>query len=154
MTEQVTATQLGARELAAWRGLLRVRAALAAELDRELQTAHGLPLAHYVVLMLLADAPGRRLRLTELAASALLTQSGVSRLVDRLAREGLVRREPCEEDRRGFFAVLTEAGVEVLARARPTHLDGVRRRFLAHFSDEELDELGSFWRRLLPDVRL
>ena len=154
MTEQVIATTLDTRELAAWRGLLRVRAALAAELDRELQAEHGLPLSHYEVLMLLGDAPGGRLRLTELAASAILTQSGVSRLVDRLERDGLVRRVPCEEDRRGFFAELTESGAELLGRARPTHLAGVRRRFLERFSDEELDELAGFWRRVLPDTTL
>jgi DNA-binding MarR family transcriptional regulator len=152
LIQQGTASdaRLDARELGAWRGLLRVRAALAVELDHELQAEHGLALSEYEVLMLLADAPERRLRLADLASQALVTQSGISRLVDRLERGALVARVRCEEDRRGFFAALTDEGARRLEQARPTHLAGVRRRFLAHFSPEELDALGAAWERVLP----
>ena len=91
-------------ELAAWRGFLRVHAALVHELDRELEETHGLPLTHYEVLLYLESAPGHRLRMAELASSVLLSQSGVTRLVDRLERDGLVAREPCPDDRRGLLA--------------------------------------------------
>jgi DNA-binding MarR family transcriptional regulator len=142
--------ELTAIELGAWRGLLRVHAALVKELDAELDAAHDLPLSSYDVLIYLRSAPGKRLRMAELADSVLLSRSGVTRLVDRLEREGLIVRETCESDGRGSFAVLTDAGDELLARARPTHLAGVRERFLAHFSDAELRQLSAFWERVLP----
>jgi len=81
----------------------------------------------------------------------LLSRSGMTRLVDRLEREGLLVRDTCTSDGRGCFAVLTERGEEVLARARPTHLDGVRRRFLDHFSPAELLTLAGYWARLGAD---
>lgn len=144
------ATQLTAEELGAWRGLLRVHAALVHALDQELQEAHGLPLHEYEVLLVLEHAPEGRLRMTELAASALLSQSGLTRLVDRLERDGLVARERCEDDRRGLYARLTPAGLARLQEARPTHLAGVRTRFLAPFEAEEQRLLASFWERVLP----
>jgi DNA-binding MarR family transcriptional regulator len=144
--------QLNRRELAAWRGFLRVHASLLHDLDRELEEAHGLPLTHYEVLLHLANAPDHRLRMSDLASSVLLSQSGVSRLVDRLERVGHVVRQPCSEDRRVLYAQLTDAGRTRLAEARPTHLAGVRARFLAHFDDAELDDLAEAWERLHPGV--
>ena len=137
-------------ELGAWRGMLRVHAALVRELDAELDAAHDLPLSSYDVLIYLREAPGRRLRMAELADSVLLSRSGVTRLVDRLERHGLIVRDTCTSDGRGCFAVLTDAGEELLARARPTHLAGVRERFLNHFTDDELLQLAQFWERVKP----
>jgi DNA-binding MarR family transcriptional regulator len=137
-------------ELDAWRGFLRAHAAVARRLDAELQEHHGLPLTSYDVLVNLEDAEGGRLRMYELAGAVLLSLSGVTRLVDRLVADGLVCRERCAQDRRGAFCVLTDAGRARLAKARPTHLDGVRRLFLAAFSTEELAGLGTLWRRLAP----
>ena len=77
--------------------------------------ARGLPLSRYDVLLNLAEAPGGRLRMQELSASVLLSKSGLSRLVDRMVAAGLVRRERCEDDRRGWFAVLTDQGRSALA---------------------------------------
>jgi DNA-binding MarR family transcriptional regulator len=144
--------QLSPTELGAWRGFLRVHSALVHELDRELEETHGLPLTHYEVLLYLESAPGRRLRMAELASSVLLSQSGVTRLVDRLEREGLVVREPCPEDRRGLLAALTPAGLRRLEEARPTHLAGVRRRFLVYFDERELRTLADAWERVRPGV--
>lgn len=135
-------------ELHAWRGFLRAHAEIVGHLDEELQTEHGLALTSYEVLLHLAEAPGKRLRMSELATSLLLSQSGVTRLVDRLERDGLVRRERCEEDGRGFFAVLTPAGLARFEAARPTHLAGVRRRFLDQLSDGEQRSLRTAWKRL------
>jgi DNA-binding MarR family transcriptional regulator len=151
-TSQVKNRQLTPLELAAWRGFLRVHAALVRELDRELEMEHGLPLSHYEVLLYLHNAPGHRMRMSELASSVLLSQSGITRLVDRLERDGLVVREACPEDRRGLNARITEAGQRRLADARPTHRAGVHARFLSHFDEDELRALGEAWERLKPGV--
>jgi DNA-binding MarR family transcriptional regulator len=142
--------ELTGTELGAWRGLLRVHAALVRELDAELDAAHDLPLSSYDVLIYLQAAPGKRLRMAELADSVLLSRSGVTRLVDRLEREGLIVRDTCTSDGRGLYAVLTDEGEAMLARARPTHLAGVRERFLRHFSEDELEQLAEYWERVLP----
>jgi DNA-binding MarR family transcriptional regulator len=142
--------ELTGTELGAWRGMLRVHAALVRELDAELEAAHGLPLTSYDVLIYLQAAPDKRLRMAELADSVLLSRSGVTRLVDRLEREGLIVRDTCTSDGRGCFAVLTEEGEELLARARPAHLQGVRERFLKHFTEDELEQLARFWERVKP----
>lgn len=142
--------ELAPVELAAWRGLLRVHAALVKALDAELAAEHDLPLSSYEVLITLQAATGHRCRMAELADRVLLSRSGMTRLVDRLEREGLLQRSSCSSDGRGCFAVLTEAGEELLARARPTHLEGVRERFLRHFSAEELGTMAGWWERILP----
>ena len=141
--------QLNADELGAWRGFLRVHSKLTRELDAELAAAHGLPLSSYEVLLFLADAPDGQLRMAQLADSVLLSPSGLTRLVDRLEKAGLVRRESCPADRRGFEAVITDDGRAALAEARPTHLSGVRRRFLEHFSTDEMRTLSAYWDRVL-----
>src|SRR5687767_8469065 len=150
MTSTTHPVELTVTELGAWRGLLRVHAALVRELDAELDEAHDLPLSSYDVLIYLRSAPDKRLRMAELADSVLLSRSGVTRLVDRLVREGLIVRDTCESDGRGSFAVLTAKGEELLARARPTHLAGVRERFLSHFDEDELGTLARFWERVVP----
>lgn len=150
---QVTSVNtLSAPELAAWRGFLRVHAALVRELDRELEATHGLPLSHYEVLLHLEAAPGNRLRMSELATSVLLSQSGITRLVDRLERDGLVVREACPSDRRGLLARLTDEGLRRLREARPTHLAGIRARFLDRITDEDLRDLADLWERVRPGV--
>ncbi|HUB76330.1 MAG TPA: MarR family transcriptional regulator [Solirubrobacteraceae bacterium] len=135
-------------ELAAWRGLLRSHSALVKTLDAELEATHGLALTAYEVLHHLARADRGRLRMRELAESVLLSRSGLTRMVDRLERDGLVVRGLCEQDARGSFAVLTDAGRELYRRARPTHLAGVRRHFVDRFSAGELAQLTRFWQRL------
>jgi len=149
-TQRHTAERLGGEELAAWRGFLRVQSALFRRLDAELTATHQLPLRSYEVLLLLEGAPGRRLRMSDLSRSALLSPSGLTRLVDRLEREGLVGRERCAEDGRGYFAVLTEAGAHKLQDARATHLAGVRRLFLDRLSGDDLRRLAAYWELLVP----
>jgi DNA-binding MarR family transcriptional regulator len=142
--------QLAPGELAAWRGFLRVHAALTKQLDAELAAVHGLPLRSYEVLLHLADAPEGRMRMSELAETVLLSRSGLTRLVDRLEREGLVCRESCPSDARGSNAIVTGAGRERLRTARATHLEGVRERFLDRFSAAEQRALAGYWERLAP----
>jgi DNA-binding MarR family transcriptional regulator len=142
--------QLDERELRAWRGLLRVHATLTKALDADLEAEHGLPLTSYEVLLHLADAEDQRMRMSDLASSVILSRSGLTRLVDRLERDGLIERQSCPSDARGSFASLTETGRTKLAAARETHLAGVRSQFVDHFTPEELELLGSAWERLLP----
>lgn len=144
-----TAQQLDARELRAWRGMLKVHTAMVKALDAELEAQHGLQLSTYEVLMYLRDAEQQQMRMCDLASTVLLSRSGLTRLVDRLAKEGLLERVACCDDARGSFAKLTPAGRERLAAARATHLAGVRALFLSRFSDEELDAMGAAWERVL-----
>jgi DNA-binding MarR family transcriptional regulator len=147
--EPVSADALNDRELRAWRGLLRAHAALTKALGADLEREHGLPLTSYEVLMNLHHAPGRRMRMSELACCVILSRSGLTRLVDRLAREGLLEREACDDDARGAFAVLTPEGEERVTAARRTHLAGVRARFLSRLSEAEMTELGDLWERMV-----
>lgn len=119
------------------------------ELDAELLAVHGLPLSSYEVLLFLDNAEDGRLRMAQLADSVLLSRSGLTRLVDRLEEGGLVRRETCPSDLRGFNAVLTDAGRAALQEARKTHLTGVRRLFLERFTVEEQRVLGGYFDRIL-----
>ncbi len=145
-----TTRELTGEELAVWRGFLRVHAALTRQLDAELEAEHGLPLSSYEVLLNLASAPGRRLRMADLADRALLSRSGMTRLVDRLERQGLLARDTCASDARGCFAVLTDAGEQLFRKAQATHLEGVRRRFLAHVPEEDFARLTEVWEAVLP----
>jgi DNA-binding MarR family transcriptional regulator len=141
---------LSREELGAWRGLLRVHAGMTKALDAELVREHGLPLSSYEVLLFLADAPDGRLRMAELAEGVLLSRSGLTRLVDRMERDGLLRRERCEDDARGYHALITDRGRELFGQARRTHLDGVRERFLSHLSPDELRTLARLWEKVAP----
>ncbi|MBA2504954.1 MAG: MarR family transcriptional regulator [Thermoleophilaceae bacterium] len=144
------AGSLTAGELAAWRGMLRTYAAVMRDLDSELQEAHGLALSSYEVLLALNEAPDGCVRMSDLAEQVLLSRSGLTRLADRLERDGLIERRPCPSDARGSLATLTEEGRSRFADARSTHLAGVRSRFLEHFDEHELATLGTYWERLLP----
>jgi DNA-binding MarR family transcriptional regulator len=136
-------------EIGAWRGLLRVHASLLKALETELEEKHGVPLTSYEVLMHLSEAPDGKLRMSALAERVLLSRSGLTRLIDRLVAEGLIERLACDDDARGSYALLTPAGNELVARAKPSHLAMVRERFLRHFSEDELTELAERWARLV-----
>lgn len=151
-------TRLDPTALASWRAFLRAHAVVTRRLEVELMEEQDLPLTFYDVLVQLVDAPDHRLRMTDLARAVLLSRSGLSRLVDRLQREGLVRREAASEDGRGMYAVLLPAGLDRLRAAAPTHLRGVAEHMTGKFSDEELDTLRGLLDRLcdwplgLPDT--
>jgi DNA-binding MarR family transcriptional regulator len=124
----VSETQwLDVDEQRAWRTMLRFSVLMLDRLDSELRTAHGIGLADYEILVQLSEAPGRALRMSELANLALVSRSRLTHRVDRLASAGLVTREPCPTDRRGMFAVLSDDGMRLLEEAAPTHVAGVRR---------------------------
>jgi DNA-binding MarR family transcriptional regulator len=130
----------GRRGLAAWRSLLRAHATLMRQLDTDLEKKTGLALADFDVLGQLAAAGGE-LRMTNLAARALISRSGMTRRVARLVDEGLVRRADSDADARGVVVVLTKAGVARLTEAAPVHLRGVSDLFVARLNQKELGVL-------------
>ncbi len=127
--------------LGAWRAFLRAHARIVRRLERELTDEQQLALTDYDVLVQLAAADERRLRMSDLAERLLLSRSGATRLVDRLVAAGLVERVTCDSDRRGQWASLTPTGVERLRAAAPTHLRGVAQHFLDRLDPDELTEL-------------
>ncbi len=134
----------------AWRGLLRAHACLAKRLDTQLEQAHHLPMTSYEVLNHLERSSGGRMRMCDLAEQAHLSRSGLTRLVDRLERDGLLERCSCKHDARGSYACLTPVGRERLMEARGTHLAVVKEHFLSRFSDSELRMLAEMWERIAP----
>lgn len=116
--------------MSAWHALIRAHSRVVRRLEAELEAEHGLTLPAYEVLAHLSDSPEQRLRMTELAKHAILTPSGLTRLVDKLTREGLVERQRCGADARVIYAVLMPAGRARLVAAYPTHLRGVREHYL------------------------
>lgn len=135
-------------ELAVWRTLLRVQVQVSRRLQTDLLAEHDLALGSYEVLLHLAEAPDGRLRMNDLADRVLLSRSGLTRLVDRLQREGLVERATCASDARGLYAVLTPAGRERVLAATPTHQQGVRVHVLSRLTPEELSNLAAILDKL------
>jgi DNA-binding MarR family transcriptional regulator len=119
-------------------------------LDAELEREHGLPMTSYEVLHHLDDAGVGRMRMCDLAEQAQLSRSGLTRLVDRLERDGLLERCSCVHDARGSYACLTESGRERLHSARATHLAVVREHFFSHFTEVELGAMAEMWERIAP----
>lgn len=129
-------------QIASWRAFLRAHAAVTRKLEADLMAEHKMPLAWYDVMVQLVEAPEHRLRMTDLAGAVLISRSGLTRLVDRLVAEGLVRREPAPHDARGTFAVLTDEGYERLRSATPTHLRGVGGYVIDRITPDQLRALG------------
>jgi DNA-binding MarR family transcriptional regulator len=125
----------------AWVRFLRASAELTARMDRHLAAEHGVSLREYEVLLALDSAPGRRLRRVDLAATILLTQSGVTRLLVKLERDGLVEKVPGEEDRRVAYAQLTEAGHRRFREAARTHRADIAEEFTTRLSARDLAAL-------------
>jgi DNA-binding MarR family transcriptional regulator len=143
------APQLSDEQLDAWAAFLRAQAALISTLDRELEAERGLPITFFDVLAQLSRAGGR-LRMSELADAVLLSRSGVTRLVDRMERDGLVRREQCPTDRRASYATLTAEGKRALKQAKPVHFRGIAEHFARHLSCAEAKTLAAALGRMAP----
>jgi DNA-binding MarR family transcriptional regulator len=125
-----------------WRSYMHATTLLEDHLDRQLQRDAGMPHIYYGLLVALAEAPGRRLRMTELAMKAKITRSRLSHAIARLEKNGWVRREDCPSDKRGQFAVLTDQGFEVLGRIAPGHVAAVRQAMFERLSPEQQKALG------------
>src|SRR3954452_13752617 len=149
-SSQIILDSLSPTELRAWRGLVRAHACLVKRLDAQLEAEHGLALTSFEVLTRLGDSDGGKMRMHDIATSVMLSRNGLTRLVDRLERDGLVHRCSCENDARGAYAVIPDAGRARCAEARAAHLAGLRELFVAHYSAEELELLGPLLERVLP----
>ena len=123
--------------LAVWRSFLEVHDALTRALAAELDAERDLPLNWYEVLLVLHEAGGK-LRMQELAGRLLVNKSSLTRVIDRMVEAGYVEREPCVEDGRGQYAVLTREGRETLRKAAPTHLRGVQEHFAQYLTDSDV----------------
>jgi DNA-binding MarR family transcriptional regulator len=113
---------------------------------------HRLSAVEFEVLMRLARSPGNRLRMTDLAGQTSLSTSGVTRVVDRMDRDGLVRREACPSDRRSSYAVITTAGRQRLDEALPGHLELVQQWFIGRLTSQQLDDLLTSLRQIRDAV--
>jgi DNA-binding MarR family transcriptional regulator len=150
---RLVAELVPAEGLAAWRALLEAHAAVVGHIEADLVAGGDVPLAWYDVLFAISEAPGRRLRLRDLARRLVLTRSGATRLVDRLAAAGLVERERVDEDRRGAVAVLTPEGGRALRRASPRYADGINRLFLAALTPEDVATIRAALERVTKALR-
>lgn len=132
---------------------LRAHQQVSEALNRNLLQERGISLPWYDVLLQLSASGEDRLRLQDLADRVLYSRSGLTRLIDRMEKAGLVCREPCADDRRGTFAVLTPAGKRELRRAAPTHLRGIEEHFFSKISEDEIALLGRAMGRVLEGTR-
>ena len=133
---------------AAWGGFLSTYSHLNCQIEADLQEHSHITHVEFEVLLRLYWEPGHRLRIQDLAAQSILTQSGTSRVVDRLEKAGLLIRETAAEDRRGAYAVMTDTGQAHFRIAMEKHIDCVQQHFLRYFTDPELEILGEFWKRI------
>ena len=138
--------------LEAWRSYLQSHASILRVLDAELLAEHGMTTRDYEVLLYLSQAPDRRLPMSVLAESTMLTRSGITRLVDGLVAGGLIERVSCPSDARISYAMLTDSGYEKLRRAGCSHVASIHRLFLEHFTPEEVEQLAALLSRL-PGAR-
>lgn len=132
---------LSEEEQCTWRAFLAAMRLLTDQLDRELQRDAGIPHTYYEILVALSEAPGRRLRMNELADICRSSRSRLSHAVSRLEEAGWVRREACPNDRRGYLAVMTDAGFAAIEAAAPGHVEGVRRHVFDVLTPEQLRQL-------------
>ena len=130
------------------RAILTVPRAFDADLLREQRMS----LSEYSALMHLSEAPGRRLRMSDLAGAGALSLSGMTRIVNRLQAQGLVHRERSCSDGRGWNAVLTDAGLQRLRQAWPTHLASVRRHMFDHLNDLDVPAFATALQRFAADT--
>lgn len=140
-------------KLAAWRNVLTAHATLIDLIDRRLVAAQRLPLHWYDVLIELLEAPDHRLRLNELAQRVVLSRSGLTRLIDRLESAGLLYRQAVATDRRGAFAVLTDAGKDAVRQSWPVYAGGIDRYFASHMSESEARLIGDVFGRIVEAAR-
>src|ERR1700730_12980200 len=140
----------GGRGLEAWQVLLRAHATLLRQLEKDLEKETGLALADFDVLAQLALAGGA-LRMTELADRALISRSGMTRRVDRLVEEGLVRRANAGADARGVVVALIDTGMARLTETAPVHARGIADLFVAKLNDQELASLEGALRKVTLD---
>jgi DNA-binding MarR family transcriptional regulator len=132
-----------------WRAFVSILSLLPDQFSRDLQDSEGLTLADYEIFVRLSDSPERSLRMSELADVTLASRSRLTHQIDRLEKSGFVLRKPCEDDKRGSWAVLTDKGWEKLVSAAPNHVESVRRHLVDVLTDDEFKTLGSICRKII-----
>jgi DNA-binding MarR family transcriptional regulator len=146
--DTITPDRLDGAALDAWRSYLKSHASILRVLDSDLIAQHDMTSRDYEVLLYLSQAPDRKLPMSALAESTMLTRSGITRLIDGLVANGLIERISCPNDARVSYAHLTDAGFDKLRQAGCTHVASIRRLFLEHFSPEEIEQLAVMLGRL------
>jgi DNA-binding MarR family transcriptional regulator len=153
MTSQVSAASqprwLDAEEQRAWRAWLYSTQLLQDRLDRELSHQTGISHAYYEILVALSEAPGRMMRMSELADRCLSSRSRLSHAVSRLEERGWVRRQTCPEDGRGQLAVLTDEGFAALEAAAPVHVESVRTHLFDQLTPAQVAHMRDLGETLL-----
>lgn len=139
-------------EFRAWRGFLRVHRTVMDELARRLERMHDLPLLQYGVLITLVSAPGRRLRMSDLADRVLTSPSGMTRAIARLSEEGLVEREQNSNDGRSVIVTMTPEGLRRLREAQATHHACVRELLFGGLEGDDLQLLATIYEHAMPGV--
>jgi len=142
-TGGMTTRWLTPEEQRAWGAYRAASQLLEDAIDRQLQQEAGMPHLYYSVLATLSGAPDRRLRMTDLAEALKITRSRLTYAVTRLEKDGSVRREGCPSDKRGSTAVLTDAGMSLLERTAPGHVETVRASIFDHLTPEQVEQLES-----------
>jgi DNA-binding MarR family transcriptional regulator len=143
---------LNPREMKAWRAYIIGSRRLLEALDSDLD-GHDLTMADYEVMAQLSEAPGRRIRMSELADLAMLSKSRLSHRMKVMEKAGWVRREECAEDRRGYWAVMTDKGMKAIVAAAPSHVESVRRRFIDQLSVKEQEALSGIFSHVTEELR-
>jgi len=143
---------LNPREMKAWRSYIIASRRMLEALDGDL-AGFELTMADYEVLAQLSDAPGRKLRMSELAEIAMVSKSRLSHRMKVMEAAGWVKREECPEDRRGYFAVMTDKGFKAIEMAAPTHVGSVRNRFLDHLTVKDQEDLAKIFDRVQSQLR-
>ncbi|MET8153277.1 MarR family winged helix-turn-helix transcriptional regulator [Actinoplanes sp. NPDC049668] len=137
----------------AWRAFVESSWALHTRLEEDLRAATGLSMADFHVMVALSEAPGRRVRMGELASRLVFSPSRCTYQITSMAKRGLVRKQSCSDDGRGQEAVLTEAGLAALTAAAPLHLATVRETFIDDLDDAEIAAITRVFGRLGPRLR-
>lgn len=139
---------LNSRQQRDWRSFLSIAIVLPDQFSKDLQDQHDLTLSDYEILVRLSEAPDHCMRMSELAERVMSSRSRLTHQIDRMISAGLVERSLCEEDKRGFNAVLTESGYQKLVAAAPSHVESVRKHLVDVLSDEDFATLGDISRKV------
>lgn len=144
---------LSEKEQESWRAWLDMTRLLPDQLSRELGAEHCLSIADYEILVQLSENPDRRIRMSDLAERTLSSRSRLTHQCDRLAKRGLITREPCTDDGRGSWAVLTQEGWDTIEGAAPDHVASVRKNFVDVLTPSEFEELGRISRKITEHLK-
>jgi len=143
---------LNPREMKAWRSYIIASRRLLDALDLDL-AGHDLSMADYEVLALLSEAPDRRMRMTELADLAMVSKSRLSHRMKVMEKIGWVKRQACDSDKRGSWAVMTDKGWKAIVKAAPDHVASVRNRLIDHLTAKDQEDISKIFERIQSNLR-